>query len=299
LKKLGLEVHERVLTKEQLIQEIPDYQMLVVRSGTQVTADVIAAAKNLKLIGRAGTGVDNIDVPAATKHNVLVMNTPGSNTISAAEHTCSLILSLSRYLPQGYSSLKEGRWDRKLFMGHEVMGKTLAIIGLGRIGREVAIRMKSFGMRCIGYDPIIPAEAVAGIGIEFLPLEKIWPIADFITVHTPLLPETENLVSLDVMRRCKKGVNIINVARGGIVGESDLLAGLNEGLVGGAALDVFTEEPPKSGLLHDLIKHPRVIATPHLGASTTEAQERVAIDLGSQIEMLLETGRAPGLVNSF
>lgn len=233
---------------------------------------------------------------AATEHGILVMNTPGSNTISAAEQTCALILTLARHIPQGCASLKEGRWDRKLYMGREILGKTLAIIGLGRVGREVALRMRAFGMRVVGFDPMIPASAVVEFGIEFMDLEQIWPIADFITVHTPLMPATENLVSLDVMKKCKRSVNIINVARGGIVGEADLLQGLNEGYVSGAALDVFTEEPP-TAKLHALLKHPKVICTPHLGASTIEAQERVAVDLAEQIRELLETGKAPGLVN--
>ncbi|XP_055337300.1 D-3-phosphoglycerate dehydrogenase-like [Paramacrobiotus metropolitanus] len=296
LKTLGLDVVQKTLTEEQLLKEIPDYEMLIVRSGTQVTRKVINAGQRLKLIGRAGTGVDNIDVPAATEQGILVMNTPGSNTISACEHTCALILALSRHIPPAYASLKEGRWDRKLYMGHEVMGKTLAIFGLGRIGRELAIRMRAFGMRCVGFDPYIPAEAVAEFGIEFMEPERIWPIADFISIHVPLLAETENLINLEVLHRCKKGVKIINVARGGIVSEADLLTGLNDGQVGGAALDVFSSEPPSPSVL-TLIKHPRVLATPHLGASTVEAQERVAEDLAQQITILLETGRAPGLVN--
>ncbi|OQV20390.1 D-3-phosphoglycerate dehydrogenase [Hypsibius exemplaris] len=275
----GLEVNEKKLSKEQLL------------------VDCRLRLPVLKLIGRAGTGVDNIDVPAATKQGVLVMNTPGANTISAAEHTCALILALSRQIPQAQASLKAGRWDRKLFMGNEVQGKTLAILGLGRIGREVATRMKSFGMTVVGYDPVIPANVIAEFGVKSLSLAEIWPVADYITVHVPLLPETENLINLEVLKKCKKSVNIVNVARGGIVSEPDLLAALKEGLTGGAALDVFTEEPPVSAGLLELLQHPKVICTPHLGASTVEAQERVAADLAEQIGQFITTGKAAGFVN--
>ncbi|GAU99342.1 hypothetical protein RvY_10361 [Ramazzottius varieornatus] len=296
LRNAGCDVDEKKLTKDQLISQIADYDALVVRSGTQVTVDVIAAGKNLKLIGRAGTGVDNIDVPAATKHGVWVMNTPGANTISAAEMTCALILALARQIPQACQTLKDGRWDRKLFMGNELMGKTLAILGLGRIGREVATRMRSFGMTIVGFDPFMPAETAAQYGIQFMAPEQIWPVADYITVHVPLLPETENLVCSEVLVKCKRGVKIINAARGGIVNEKDLLKELESGQVGGAALDVFAEEPPGPEV-QKLLKHSKVVCTPHLGASTTEAQERVAGDLAEQIQQWITTGNAPGFVN--
>lgn len=210
--------------------------------------------------------------------------------------TCALILALARQIPQACQTLKDGRWDRKLFMGNELMGKTLAILGLGRIGREVATRMRSFGMTIVGFDPFMPAETAAQYGIQFMAPEQIWPVADYITVHVPLSPETENLVCSEVLVQCKRGVKIINAARGGIVNEKDLLKELESGQVGGAALDVFAEEPPGPEL-QKLLKHSKVVCTPHLGASTTEAQERVAGDLAEQIQQWITTGNAAGFVN--
>lgn len=270
------------LTREQLVQEIPKYDGLVVRSDTKVTADVIEAASNLKVVGRAGTGVDNIDLTAATRKGVIVINAPGGNFISACELTCSLITCLSRNVAQGCQSLKEQKWDRKLYTGTELYGKTLAVLGLGKIGREVALRMQAFGMKVIGFDPIVSKEDAAKLNIESLALEQIWPLADYITVHTPLIPQTKNLINADTLKKCKKGVRIINVARGGIVDEKALLESLKEGYCGGAALDVFCEEPPKSAETLELIAHPKVVVTPHLGASTTEAQIRVAVEIAEQ-----------------
>ncbi|XP_064401143.1 D-3-phosphoglycerate dehydrogenase-like [Halichondria panicea] len=264
------------LSKEDLLQCIKEYDGLIVRSATKVTAEVIAAGSRLKMIGRAGTGVDNIDLEAATKHGIIVMNTPGGNTISAAEYTCTLMCSLARNVPQGYATMKAGRWDRKKFMGVELCGKTLAIVGLGRIGREVAGRMQAFGMRTIGYDPIVSAEEAAQFKVEYLELKDIWPIADFVTVHTPLIPATRGLMNDKVFSECKKGIRVINVARGGIIDEGALLRALESGQCGGAGLDVFTEEPPKEWALVD---HPNVVATPHLGASTVEAQLKVAQEI--------------------
>jgi D-3-phosphoglycerate dehydrogenase len=280
LKKNGVDVTKNTkLSKEQLIAEIPNYDGLIVRSATKVTADVIAAGTRLRIIGRAGTGTDNIDTEAATKHGVIVMNTPGGNTMSAAELTCALIMTTARHIAAGCESLKAGRWDRKKYMGNEVYGKTLAIIGLGRIGKEVATRMQSFGMTTIGYDPITPAEVAQSWGVEWLPMEKIWPQADYITVHTPLIPQTKNLINDDVLTKCKKGVRFINCARGGIIDEDALLRALNDGRCGGAGLDVFLEEPPKN---RGLVEHPLVTCTPHLGASTEEAQSRVAVEIAEQ-----------------
>ncbi|XP_050534593.1 D-3-phosphoglycerate dehydrogenase-like [Daktulosphaira vitifoliae] len=195
-------------------------------------------------------------------------------------------MSLARHVPQGCQSLKEGRWDRKLYMGTELKNKILAILGLGRIGREVAYRMQAFGMKVIGYDPIITKESAAGFGVELLSLEEIWPISDYITVHTPLIPQTRNLLNDDVFIKCKRGVKIINVARGGIVDEAALYRALNNGQCDGAGLDVLTEEPPKSAELKSLIAHPKVIATPHLGASTLEAQIKVAEEVAQQFVAL-------------
>ncbi|XP_038044890.1 D-3-phosphoglycerate dehydrogenase-like [Patiria miniata] len=268
------------LSKEELLARIPNYDGVIVRSATKITADVIDVAKNLKIIGRAGTGVDNIDVSAASRHGIIVMNTPAGNTLSAAEHTCAMMCAMSRYLPQGHMSLKEGRWDRKLFMGNELNGKTLAIVGLGKIGKEVATRMQSFGMTTIGYDPIIPASEAAEFNTEWMELEQLWSKADYITVHTPLIPQTRGLLGEKTFPLCKPGVRVINVARGGIIDEAALLKALESGQCGGAALDVFEQEPPTNSAL---IQHPKVVCTPHLGASTEEAQLRVAMEIAEQM----------------
>nr|CAH7723281.1 unnamed protein product [Callosobruchus chinensis] len=301
LKKFSIQVDCKYkLPKEQLIAEIPNYNALIVRSDTKVTADVIAAGKNLKVIGRAGAGVDNIDVKAATAKNILVLNTPGGNAISACELTCSLITTLARNVVPGAASLKAGRWDRKLYSGHELYGKTLAILGLGRIGKEVALRMQAWGMKTIGYDPIVSAQDAKKFNVESLTLEQIWPQADYITVHTPLIPATRNLICSAVLNKCKKGVRIVNVARGGIINETDLLSALNSGQCGGAALDVFEQEPPVDKITWELIKHDKVVATPHLGASTTEAQIRVAVEIAEQIVALTKKSKeysVGGVVN--
>jgi len=284
------------LSKDELLNEIKNYDCLVVRSATKVTADVLSSgAKNLKLVARAGTGVDNIDVNAATSMGILVMNAVGSNTISAAELTCAMISSIARHLPQANASMREGKWERTKFLGTELYGKTLAVIGLGRIGREVATRMRSFGMRIIGYDPIVTAEDAAKHNIEFFSLDQIWPLADYITIHVPLMDETKNLVNSQVLSQCRKGFKLINCARGGIVDEKALLESLNSGHCGGAGLDVFEEEPPKN---LDLIRHPSVISTPHLGASSVEAQNRVAVDIADQIVKYVKQGKLEGGVNA-
>lgn len=276
------------LTPEQLVKEIPKYDGLVVRSDTKVTAEVLQAS-NLLVVGRAGTGVDNIDITAATRKGVIVLNAPGGNFISACELTCSLITCLARNVAQGCQSLKEGKWDRKLYTGTELYGKTLAVLGLGKIGKEVALRMQAFGMKVIGFDPMVSREDAAKLNITSLGLDAIWPQADYITVHTPLIPQTRNLIGAESLRKCKKGVRIINVARGGIVDEVALLDSLKCGQCGGAALDVFCEEPPKSAQTLELIRHPKVIVTPHLGASTDEAQIRVAVEIAEQFIALAET----------
>lgn len=274
------------LPKDQLLQEIKNYDGLIVRSDTKVTADVFAAAATLRVVGRAGTGVDNIDIEAATRKGVIVLNTPGGNSVSACELTCALISGLARNVAQACQSLKEGRWDRKLYTGSELSGKTLAVLGLGRIGREVATRMQAYGMKTIGFDPVVSAESAEQFNVDKLELEEIWPLADYITVHTPLIPQTRNLINETVLNKCKHGVRIINVARGGIVDEAALLDALKDGRCGGAALDVFCEEPPKSAITLELIKHPAVIVTPHLGASTNEAQQRVAVEIAEQFVAL-------------
>ncbi|XP_054717850.1 D-3-phosphoglycerate dehydrogenase-like [Uloborus diversus] len=296
LSENGVKVTTKVgLSSEELKNEIQHYDGLVVRSATKVTADILAAGKQLKIVGRAGVGVDNIDCDAATKHGVLVINAPGGNTLSAAELTCAMIVSLSRNIVEASASLKSGKWDRKKFMANELLGKTLAIIGLGRIGREVAHRMQSFGMKTIGFDPLVPAEESIKFGVESMELEKIWPLADYITVHTPLIPQTRNMINAEVFSKCPKGVKIINCARGGIVNEDDLFTALEAGQCGGAGLDVYMEEPPKNT---KLIQHPKVICTPHLGASTHEAQSRVADEISLQFVDLISGKPAHGIVNS-
>ncbi|XP_068102785.1 D-3-phosphoglycerate dehydrogenase isoform X2 [Hyperolius riggenbachi] len=274
---------------------IKDYDGLIVRSATKVSAEVLKAGKRLKLVGRAGTGVDNVDVDAATKNGIIVMNTPTGNSISAAELTCGLILSLSRQIPQAAASMKQGKWDRKKYMGSELHGKTLGILGLGRIGKEVAIRMQSFQMKTIGYDPIIPPHVTAEFGVQQFSLEEIWPQCDYITVHTPLLPSTTGLINDAAFAKCKRGVQVINCARGGIIDEGALLRALQSGQCGGAGLDVFTEEPPQD---RALIDHPLVISLPHLGASTHEAQNRCGEEIAQQIVDLVKERALLGAVNA-
>jgi D-3-phosphoglycerate dehydrogenase len=299
LRKSGFEVDQLSLTKEQLLASIKNYDGLIVRSETKVTAEVLeAAGGKLKIVGRAGTGVDNVDVPVASKKGILVMNTPGGNTLSAAEHTCVLIASMARNVPQACASLKTGAWDRKAYSGNELYGKTLAILGLGRIGKEVAIRMQSYGMKTIGYDPIIPAHVSAEFGVESMSLDKIWPLADYITVHTPLIPETKHLINDEVFAKCKKGVRVVNVARGGIIDEQALLRNLKSGQCGGAGLDVFVEEPPKSEYYKELLPHPKMVCTPHLGASTAEAQIRVAEEIGQQFVGFFKGTSLVGAINA-
>ncbi|XP_076975840.1 D-3-phosphoglycerate dehydrogenase [Tamandua tetradactyla] len=290
-----LVVEKQNLSQEELIAELQDCEGLIVRSATKVTADVINAAKKLQVVGRAGTGVDNVDLEAATRKGVLVMNTPNGNSLSAAELTCGMIMCLARQIPQAAASMKEGKWDRKKFMGTELNGKTLGILGLGRIGREVATRMQSFGMQTIGYDPIISLETSASFGVEQLPLEEFWPLCDFITVHTPLLPSTTGLLNDSTFAQCKRGVRVVNCARGGIVDEGALLRALQSGQCAGAALDVFTEEPPQD---RALVSHCNVISCPHLGASTQEAQSRCGKEIAVQFVDMVKGKSLAGVVNS-
>ncbi|XP_063552081.1 D-3-phosphoglycerate dehydrogenase isoform X2 [Gorilla gorilla gorilla] len=292
----GLQVVEKQnLSKEELIAELQDCEGLIVRSATKVTADVINAAEKLQVVGRAGTGVDNVDLEAATRKGILVMNTPNGNSLSAAELTCGMIMCLARQIPQATASMKDGKWERKKFMGTELNGKTLGILGLGRIGREVATRMQSFGMKTIGYDPIISPEISASFGVQQLPVEEIWPLCDFITVHTPLLPSTTGLLNDNTFAQCKKGVRVVNCARGGIVDEGALLRALQSGQCAGAALDVFTEEPPRDRALVD---HENVITCPHLGASTKEAQSRCGEEIAVQFVDMVKGKSLTGVVTT-
>lgn len=262
------------LSKESLLDIIPLYDALIVRSETKVDRDIIFAGVNLKIIGRAGVGVDNIDVNSATERGIIVVNAPEGNTISACEHTFALMLALARNIPSANASLKRGEWKRKEFTGVELYGKTLGVIGLGRIGLAVSQRALSFGMEVIGYDPYIVKEKIIEMGIKPVSLDELYSKSDFITIHTPLTEDTRNLINKDAFLKMKQGVRIINCARGGIINERDLVWAIEEGIVAGAGIDVFEKEPlPPDSLL---LQNDKIIVTPHLGASTVEAQERVA-----------------------
>jgi len=296
LRKEGFEVDLKPeIPRDVLKAVISEYDALIVRSGTKVTADIIENAQKLRIIGRAGAGVDNIDVDAATRHGVIVMNTPGGNTVSTAEHTLSLLLALARNIPQAHASLLSGKWERKKFVGVELYGKTIGVIGLGKVGREVAKRCAALGMKVIGYDPILSSDVAMKLGIELLPLDEVYRRSDFLTVHVPLTSETKGMIGEREIGLCKAGVRIINCARGGIVDEAALLKGLNSGHVAGAALDVFSQEPP--GRL-DLLCHEKVVVTPHLGASTEDAQEKVAVQIAHQVADALLERAFDGVVNA-
>lgn len=297
LSKNGFEVTEKPkISKEELKGIIGDYDKLIVRSATKVTADVIESAKNLKLIGRAGAGVDNIDIEAATRNGIIVMNTPGGNTISAAEHACGMMLSAARLIPQANADVKQGNWSKKKFTGVELEGKTLAIIGLGKIGREVAIRMQAFGMTTIAYDPMIPKEYADQLDIELLSLHENFKRADVISIHSSLNESTRNLISKETFELMKDGVIIVNCARGGIINEPDLAEAVESGKVGAAALDVFEQEPVDPA--NPLLKQERIIVTPHIAASTNEAQIKVAIQIADQIVEWKQKGKLEGAVNA-
>jgi D-3-phosphoglycerate dehydrogenase / 2-oxoglutarate reductase len=282
------------LQPEELKAIIANYDVLLVRSQTKVTRDIIEAADNLKLIGRAGVGVDNIDLNAATEKGIIVVNAPDGNTNSAAEHTTAMIFALSRHIPQAFTSLKEGRWDRKKFVGVELKNKTLGVVGFGRIGQEVAHRAKGNRMNVIAYDPFLTAEKAEAAGVAYGSVEDVAKAADFITVHTPLLDSTRHMINEDIFNVMKDGVRIINCARGGIIDEDALYNAIESGKVAGAALDVMEEEPFVGNRLLDL---PQVIATPHLGASTIEAQESVAVDVSNDILSYFKVGTVQNPVN--
>eukprot|EP01039_Chlorochromonas_danica_P002210 gene2210-2413_t len=285
------------IKKDELIKIIHEYDGLVVRSGTKVTKEIINAAPNLKIIGRAGTGVDNIDVRAATGKGILVVNTPGGNTISTAELALAHILALARNIPQATASLKAGRWDRSKYTGTELTGKTLGVIGVGKIGREVAKWCQGFGMNVVGYDPVLSESSARAHGIEPVSVDELLAQADFITIHTPMTTETHHLLNEKTLAKCKKGVRIVNCARGGIIDEAALLEALKSGQVGGVGLDVLEQEPPVEVSL-ELRKHPHVVMTPHLGASTVDAQERVAKAIAENMSDILDGGSFVGVVNA-
>jgi D-3-phosphoglycerate dehydrogenase len=283
------------LKPAQLAQIIGPYHALVVRSATKVTREVIEQAASLKVIGRAGVGIDNVDLEAATRRGIVVMNSPLGNSVTTAEHTISMMMALARHIPAANASVKAGKWERNKYVGTEVCNKTLGVIGLGNIGRIVADRAAGLKMKVIGYDPIITPEAAAKLDIELVALEELFARADFITVHTPLNDETRGIVNEAAFARMKPGVRIINCARGGIVDEAALAAAIANGKVAGAALDVYVEEPVPAD--HPLVRLPQVIATPHLGASTDEAQLQVAMDIADQVVDFLLHGAIRQAVN--
>jgi D-3-phosphoglycerate dehydrogenase / 2-oxoglutarate reductase len=282
------------LTPEELKGIIGQYDGLVIRSATKVTADIIDAAKNLKVVGRAGIGLDNVDIPEASKRGIVVMNTPEGNTITTAEHTMAMIMAVSRNIPQATASLKEGKWEKKKLQGRELYNKTLGLIGAGHIGRIVAERAKGLKMKVIVYDPYIKPDAVEKLDLEPVSFEELLSRADYLTVHTPKTEETANLINRGAIAKMKKGAYIINCARGGIVNEDDVYEALESGHLGGAAFDVFSSEPPGKMKLMEL---GNFICTPHLGASTREAQDNVARDVAEQIVAYLLHGSVKNAVN--
>ena len=296
-KQRGIEVDQPgKLTQEELNDRISNYDGMVVRSATTVTAELLQLATNMKVVGRAGVGVDNIDIKAATTKGILVMNTPDGNTISTAEHTCGMIIALARNIPTAVSTVKSGGWDRKKYMGSEVHGKKLGIVGLGKIGSEVAKRMQSFGMEVMAYDPFTTKEHASDMNIELVDIDELLGNVDFLSVHTPLTEKTKGLVSLKNADKLKKGIRLVNCARGGIYEETDLPKLIDDGIVGGVALDVYTQEPPNEEL-YKVLEHPGIICTPHLGASTEEAQEKVAEQIAAQMSDALENKNYKGSLN--
>ncbi len=283
------------ITASDLIVAMSDYDALLVRSRTKVTPDVIKAGKRLKVVGRAGVGVDNIDLNSATEAGVLVVNSPEGNTASAAEHTLALMFALARMIPAADQSVKAGKWERNRFIGSELFNKTLAVIGLGKIGSRVAQAAQAIGMKVVVYDPLVSPERAAQLNMQSVALEEVWRRADFITIHTPKTRETTNLISASVLSRIKPGVRIVNTSRGGIIDEAALAKAIKDGRVAGAALDVYENEPPADSPLLELAE--KVILTPHLGASTIEAQFNVAIDLAEQMRDYLTGGMARSPVN--
>ncbi len=298
LKKSGFPVDVKPgLSEDDLCAIIGDYECLIIRSGTKVTKKVIDAGKNLRVIGRAGVGVDNVDIPYATDKGILIMNTPSANILSAAEHSCAMLLSLARNIPFAHESMHRGEWKRSKYTGVELNGKVLGIIGVGRVGGEVAKRMKAFNMTMIGYDPFLPKEVADSLGVRLTTLEEVISTADFMTIHTPLLPETRNMISMPQFKMMKPNARMANVARGGIVNEDDLYTALKENVIAGAAFDVWCDEP-----LNDnekkLLELENLVTTPHLGASTVEAQERVAVEIAEHAVMYLRDGIVSNAINA-
>jgi len=294
-KERGVEAEVKTgLSKDELIKIIGEYDGLAIRSATKVTAEVIRAAKRLKVIGRAGIGVDNVDIPAATAAGIIVMNTPFGNSITTAEHAIALMMALARDIPAANASTHAGKWEKNRFMGVELTGKILGLVGCGNIGSIVADRAKGLKMRVLAYDPYLSPERAADLGVEKAELNDLLARADFISLHTPLTAETRNIVSADAIARMKKGARLINCARGGLVDEAAVKAALDSGHLAGAAFDVFEEEPATN---NPLFGNEKVVSTPHLGAATTEAQENVALQVAEQISDYLLTGAVTNALN--
>jgi D-3-phosphoglycerate dehydrogenase len=295
LRRRGIEVLDRAgLSAEELAKEIGSCHGVLVRSRTRITEELLAQAPNLRVVGRAGTGTDNVDLDAATRAGVVVMNVPGGNSVAAAEHTIALLCAMARHVPEAAASVRAGRWERGAFQGIELTGKTLGIIGLGRIGREVASRAQGLRMRVLAHDPITNPDVAADLGLELRSLRELFSECDAITVHVPLGPGTRHLIGDELLSGCRPGLRLLNVARGGIVDEAALLRALESGRVAGAALDVFETEPPTN---EALVNHPSVVATPHLGASTAEAQVNVAVAIAEQVAAFLCDGVVTHAVN--
>jgi len=304
LSKQGVEVLEKAgftvvvktkLPKEELLKEIADADGLIVRSGTKVTAEVIAAAGRLKVVGRAGSGLDNVDTPAATRRGIVVMNTPGGNTVTTAEHTMAMIFSMSRRIPQATASTKSGKWEKKKFLGSELRGKTLGIVGLGSIGREVVKRARSFEMRILAHDPYVTSQIARDLNVELVALPGLYAQSDYITLHVSLTPETEGLLSREAFDQMKPGVRIVNCARGELIDDAALREAMESGKVAGAALDAFHVEPTPPGF--PLFALDSVLATPHIAGSTEEAQEIVGVRIAEQVVEYLNSGVAINAVN--
>jgi len=291
----GFEVTVRTgMSQDELRETIGDFEGLVVRSATKVTGDVLASSGRLRVIGRAGTGVDNIDLDAATRAGVVVMNAPGGNSVAAAELTVAHLMALARNLVQANAELRAGRWERKKYVGVELDGKTLGVVGLGRIGREVARRAKGLRMEVLGFDPFVSSEVAEGFGVTYVELDELLARSDVVTLHLPMTQETRHLIDAGAIARMKPGARLINCARGGLVDESALIDALESGHLAGAALDVFETEPPSD---RRIVDHPRIVATPHLGASTREAQERVGTEIAEKIRDYLQSGTILDAVN--
>lgn len=288
LRMAGFQVDVKLgLSKDDICSVIGYYDCVIIRSKTNIDREVINAGKNLRVIGRAGVGVDNIDITYATTMGILIMNTPSANIISAAEHSCAMLLSIARNIPFAHESMHRGEWNRSKYTGIELDGKILGIIGIGHVGKEVSKRMKSFNMIIIGYDPFIPKDVADNIGIKLTTFDEVISSSDFITIHTPLLPNTENMISISQFRMMKPNAVIINVARGGIINEDDLYTALKEKIIAGAAFDVWCNEP-LTDKEKNLLELDNLVTTPHLGASTTEAQDRVSTEIADHIVMFFK-----------